>query len=551
MAVVQISRIQVRRGQKNAGTGMPQLASGELGWAVDTQELYIGNGSVSEGAPAVGNTQLLTEHSDIFSVIGETYEYKANDSSVLTGKDGNHPIKRTLQDRLDDQVNGAGFGIVPGSNVTRELQNALLQLFDSQNNRVELIINPGNYTLTDTIYVPSNVSIRGAGKGKTIFNTSANPAFQIIHDDATVSIDWSNGATNLTSVTGAGLSTSTVSNQPRNIKISNFTVTSSVQDVVIFQFDASRDTELNNLSLEGDWVVTDAINPLLGALNLTAFNSDSTINNKFIDCDFKNFGYAFRTNNDLNRTVIKGCTFDTLGRGIVAGEAMQNVDGSTNGPSETLIEDCKFSNILKEAILLQKGLHNTSRNNRFELCGNNGAAETSQAFNVIKFVDATNKSENDWFKRSDVSKDIVTYNGLPYKAEVAGPGVHTQRRTNNSLIIENQSNTTRVEIIRLPGDSDRKAVIDYTYVSKAGDAKRSGTMTVYINNTLNTAEVVDDAEINGGDAFDATNLPKLRFFGKYVSTIDTAFITYTNFLDERQGATYDGADFNYTITYVN
>jgi len=37
MAVVQISRIQVRRGQKNTGTGLPQLASGELAWAVDTQ----------------------------------------------------------------------------------------------------------------------------------------------------------------------------------------------------------------------------------------------------------------------------------------------------------------------------------------------------------------------------------------------------------------------------------------------------------------------------------------------------------------------------------
>ena len=60
MAVVQISKIQVRRGKKTV-SGIPQLASGELGWAVDTQELYIGNGSVAEGAPAVGNTKILTE----------------------------------------------------------------------------------------------------------------------------------------------------------------------------------------------------------------------------------------------------------------------------------------------------------------------------------------------------------------------------------------------------------------------------------------------------------------------------------------------------------
>ena len=49
MAVVQISRIQVRRGRANGGTGVPQLASGELAWAVDTQELFIGNGSVKIG----------------------------------------------------------------------------------------------------------------------------------------------------------------------------------------------------------------------------------------------------------------------------------------------------------------------------------------------------------------------------------------------------------------------------------------------------------------------------------------------------------------------
>ena len=49
MAVVQISRIQVRRGKKGVDN-LPQLASGELGWAIDSQEFYVGNGSVSEGA---------------------------------------------------------------------------------------------------------------------------------------------------------------------------------------------------------------------------------------------------------------------------------------------------------------------------------------------------------------------------------------------------------------------------------------------------------------------------------------------------------------------
>ena len=97
MAVVQISRIQVRRGQKNQGTGLPQLASGELGWAVDTQELFIGNGAVSEGSPYVGNTKLLSEHDNLFE-FANTYTYR-EDLNITTGLSTNAPVLRTLQAR--------------------------------------------------------------------------------------------------------------------------------------------------------------------------------------------------------------------------------------------------------------------------------------------------------------------------------------------------------------------------------------------------------------------------------------------------------------------
>jgi hypothetical protein len=57
MAVTQISKIQIRRGlQEN----LPQLSSAELGWSIDEQRLFIGNGTLAEGAPAVGMTEILT-----------------------------------------------------------------------------------------------------------------------------------------------------------------------------------------------------------------------------------------------------------------------------------------------------------------------------------------------------------------------------------------------------------------------------------------------------------------------------------------------------------
>jgi len=62
MAIVQLSRITNRRGLIQ---DLPQLAPGELGWCLDSRLLFIGNGTLDEGSPAIGNTEVLTEFSDI------------------------------------------------------------------------------------------------------------------------------------------------------------------------------------------------------------------------------------------------------------------------------------------------------------------------------------------------------------------------------------------------------------------------------------------------------------------------------------------------------
>jgi hypothetical protein len=72
MAIVQISRITNRKGlQEN----LPQLAGAEFGWSIDERRLFIGNGTLEEGAPVIGNTEILTEFSDILE-IQSTYTYK-------------------------------------------------------------------------------------------------------------------------------------------------------------------------------------------------------------------------------------------------------------------------------------------------------------------------------------------------------------------------------------------------------------------------------------------------------------------------------------------
>lgn len=60
MAVTQISKIQIRRGlQEN----LPNLSSAEMGWSIDEQRLFIGNGTLAEGAPMTGVTEILTAQS--------------------------------------------------------------------------------------------------------------------------------------------------------------------------------------------------------------------------------------------------------------------------------------------------------------------------------------------------------------------------------------------------------------------------------------------------------------------------------------------------------
>jgi hypothetical protein len=175
MAVVQISRIQLRRGKKNSGTGLPQLASGEMAWAIDTQELYIGNGAVAEGAPAVGNTKILTENDTLLD-LADQYQYKLNDTSIQTGLESTSPVERSLQERLDEgAVNAASYGISntdPTIDQTALIQHAIYNLYltSTTTNRVNLEFDPGTYKVTGTLYIPSNVRLIGTGVDRTVFN---------------------------------------------------------------------------------------------------------------------------------------------------------------------------------------------------------------------------------------------------------------------------------------------------------------------------------------------------------------------------------------------
>ena len=173
MAVVQISRIQHRRGLEQ---DFPQLASAELGWSVDTRRLFIGNGLTSEGAPEEGVTEILTVYTDIIGLL-KTYTYKglAGGTTVMTGASVMSPVTRTLQAKLDDVVSVKDFGVV-GDGITDDtaaIQRALVNLWPTEQfNRAysqhrTLLFPAGVYAVSDVIIVPPFVKLVGDGNYST------------------------------------------------------------------------------------------------------------------------------------------------------------------------------------------------------------------------------------------------------------------------------------------------------------------------------------------------------------------------------------------------
>jgi hypothetical protein len=242
MAVVQISKIQQRRGQKLL-SGMPQLSSAELAWAVDTQELFIGNGSVAEGAPYVGNTRVLTEHDNILELAG-SYKFAEPDVSITAS------IFRSLQSKLDEiQVSVTDFGPQPdpSTNHTPYFTTAFAQLFQNTNTRYRkvLTIPNGHYYFTGTLRIPSNVILRGETRDGVILDIGAN------------AVEFLSAAG--TDVLGPFTST----DHPSNVSISNLTIQYTTGGVDIT---GVKDSRFENVKWKSNYTLGDTVStPVLAS----------------------------------------------------------------------------------------------------------------------------------------------------------------------------------------------------------------------------------------------------------------------------------------------
>ena len=495
MAVVSISRIQVRRGQKNTGSGLPQLASGEFGWAVDTQELFIGNGSVSEGAPFVGNTKLLSENDNLFE-FANTYQYK-NGSTVQTGSGPNNPVLRTLQQRLDDRISIRSFGAAgDGTDQTVAFQRAIDQLYLNASNkgqpqaRVELILEPGEYTISSTIYVPPFTTIRGAGTNKTIINAGSHAAFKTVNETSTPGSYASDAV-------------STTLTQARNISISNLTISTTsgpALDLV-----SCKDSMFKDIILLGGYSLGDPVHGDSIGIKLTSLSTAvSSNNNLFDNVQVKQFSSAVYSDNDITNNTWTNCTFDTLYQGFAFGiSTILGTSGMLSGPHSNTIIESKFDNIYTTAVRIDNGTDNTSKNNQYYNVGNAGGSSSLSQHPVIKFVGIRNSSEGDWFKRSEELGYDETYkNGVRYYPEVEGPTI-TDFGTTHKITIGQSGEFSK--LFRLPAETTKGYEISYIYKSNTVNATRHGTMSLVVDPVNNTYNLSDDYDFTG-DSLYAQNL---------------------------------------------
>jgi len=533
MAVVQISRIQIRRGTVAQGTSLPQLASGELAWALDSQELWIGNGSVSEGSPAVGNTKILTlndlsANGNILGIIQYIYGFNNNVITNIRGGSTSRPI----QQRLDDTIITTNFGTL-GDGAPATVNGVLgytAQSADNDTLALQLVINQtylnppagylnsgvasrriinipaGVYVLTSTLYVPSFATLQGAGSDKTIFyfnptnNTGNPPAVKFVND---------------TYFTAQPTSTSST-NQPRSINMTGISIRVATGVNAAMELNSVRDSKFEDMTFVGNWLVPQTPSIYAVALQMTAFSASvTTEHNTFKDCRFEGWQTVASARYDVRNNIWDNCLINNafVGFSFGADSAGTIADGATigqlYGPRECVINNCKFYNIKEQAVLIQRGTGNLIDNVRMVNVGSVGGGLTSAyQYPQIYFGPAGNKVNNVYSDRSVLITD-GTHITTPYIPEVAGR-VQYDSYTSASLTLSQQTNP--VYIFRLPLNSNLGGIptgttiynIDYFYVSTHSHFSRKGVLSLVADVSNNQIQLSDEYEFAGADTLVGT-----------------------------------------------
>jgi len=482
MAIVQVSRITNRKGlQEN----LPQLAGAELGWAVDTRQLFIGNGTLEEGAPVIGNTEILTEFSDITVLSSYTYEDIAVGYAAQTGPTPSDPVVRTVQAKLDDFANVRDFGAVGDGSAddTAAINRALYQLYCVETNpqiRRALYFPAGTYKVSETVIIPAYAKLVGEGA-----------------DCTTIFLDTSSDISSLSAYvarfgdslqqTGANIGNNGAT-APRNIEISSMTFqTVEVTDVFLVEDAAQCYFDSVNFigPLTKSNIISNTTTDNIAGVRFASIASFVCNQITFDKCKFSGLTYGVNTNQQIQSVTISNSKFDILYQGISLGAGAPVAGGATGFRSAYNM----FDNVYAEGIVYGFVSLNVSAYNVFYDVGNGYTSNPITA--VILFRNDNNVSVADMFARTDADAAVRARVSVIGAAGTTGTqlqiGRYARENGRTTALADNQSTTSVFTV-----NTGTLKAFQMTYTIIRDDATRFGVLTVATN---------DAGVLNSNDSF--------------------------------------------------
>jgi hypothetical protein len=447
------------------------LAAGELGWVIDEQRLFIGNGTVADGAPAVGNTEIVTAGSSAFTTaLNHTYQGYLGDSTPVTTSQA-----RTLGQRLDEYVSVKDFGAT-GDDSTADItaiQNAIDEIYtdtdkDDTRSRRVLFFPAGTYRINAALKIPPYAHLVGEGPDKTIIRNSGNNAVMVTQDDE--------------GNVGANIGNSSATT-PTQIQISNMTLRNTVAYGGI-SLDRVTKAYFNNVKFQGSYASggADASN----SKGVTVTNSTAvytTTNIVFNQCQFTKFARLVDISYNSTNIRFHDCDFSTAYYGALLGAEMDgSTAGLTDGPRDLHFANSSWSDIGQQAIWVKPTAGADAGTGPRQIVSNGNYYSKTVANNfegvgsirevpVLQFDNDECTSTLDFFERSDLRRadGSSELNAAP---ELQGIGVQTKAIKSQTLA-DNQSATTINEYPALAGKG-----LKITYKIVRGTLDRTGELII-------------------------------------------------------------------------
>jgi hypothetical protein len=470
LAIVQISQITNRKGLQ---ADLPQLAGAELGWSTDERRLFIGNGTLEEGAPVVGNTEILTEFSDLGFIVAGSYTYKGQAAgyTVQTGPSPSTPISVSLQAWLDQFATVKDFGAT-GDGVTDDtaaINRALNQLYCIQVNpqiRRSLFFPAGVYRVTGTILIPPYATLYGEGQFNSVISLAAGSA-----------TDYVARTTDSLQQTGASIGSNNAV-VPQAVTITNLGFQTEEPTADVFLVEDAVNCRFQSVGFNGPFTESDLIllpDPATAGVRFASVPELVCSEIVFDQCTFDGTVYGIDTDYQIQGVTVSNSKFDTLRKGVTLGTGVV-VDG---GPTGVRITSNMFDNIYAEGIVFGDISLNASAQNIFYNVGNHFQALTLPETPIISIFGNNNISISDMFERDDtyaLTYPRINLNNTVSIATTNGSRLAVGAYVRDSGLSATVMDNTTATIFTENTDEIRAFSVNYTIIR--GVTYRTGVIMV-------------------------------------------------------------------------